>query len=379
MKQFENRLKELLSDQELFLFMQSLDNEFKKSIRINPLRTPIEINLGEKLSWCDRGYFFNIQTLGVKPNLHPALLSGRAFIQEAGAMEVVEYLDVQPGMYVLDLCAAPGAKSTQIGEKLKDTGWLVSNEVVRDRARVLDALLMRHGISRSTVYNLKPHELSLRFQNKFDRILVDAPCSGESLFAKRNEKRKDVSNKEVKQCQKRQLSILDSAVQMLKAGGKLIYSTCTYSKDENENVIDSFLKNHIEFELQSQHRRWPHKDKVPGGYFAVIVKKGHWVKDVIDLSSFFDNTHGLLRAGLKRWNGELDLYAHAMDLFYADKGAFSGDYKIKRDEISKFLMSSTVDITDGVYRLLDSDSAVVMGCFRVVNKKLTLLIPKAVL
>lgn len=380
MKQFETRLKELLDDQELFLFLESLKKEPRKSIRLNPLRKPVHLEVAEKIPWCDRGYFFDIKKFGAKPNLHPALLSGSVFIQEAGAMEVVENLDVHPGMNVLDLCAAPGAKSTHIGEFLKGEGWLVANEVVRERVKVLDALLMRHGVSNSAVYSLKPHELAERFSDTFDRILVDAPCSGESLFAKRKEKRTDVSNKEVKQCQKRQLSILDSASQMLLAGGKMIYSTCTYARHENEDVIEAFLTEHKDFDLVSEHRRWPHRDGVPGGYFAVLTKNGTNDRKKITEFDFFKNINGLLRAGLKRWNGTQDLYALTMDAFLQ-----TDDYlpvvTIESDQILKEIENQK--LSDQSYKIIFKDKKMnlsfIVGACTVLKSKITLHIPRFVL
>jgi len=135
-------------------------------------------------SWCERGFFISAGTSS-KLGSHPLTGAGLLYLQEPGAMEAVEWLDPQPGELILDLCAAPGGKSTQIAEKLGGKGWLVANDPVQARAERLEALLARHGALNSSVYSLDPTSMAENFSACFDRVLVDAPCSGESLFAKR--------------------------------------------------------------------------------------------------------------------------------------------------------------------------------------------------
>jgi 16S rRNA C967 or C1407 C5-methylase (RsmB/RsmF family) len=336
-KKFQERMKGVLPPEELpsfFSALEAMGKDPRKSIRLRRDLAPdskwsavrlVEegIPLGEKVAWYDRGYFFDLARMQPHPSQHPLVAAGIVFIQEAGAMEVVPELAIEPDHLVLDLCAAPGAKSTHIGEYLGEKGWLVANEPVRDRAKLLDVILARHGIGNSTVYNLEPHRLAKIFPGIFDRILVDAPCSGESLFAKRDEKRSDVTDKEVERCALRQNAILASAAKMLAPGGRLVYSTCAYSQTENEEVTARFLADHAEFHFRKETRRFPHRDGVPGGYFAVIERKGAPGSEngadrgmrlaLLREAIRFHGDRGLVRDGTARWDRAPDPYAIALD------------------------------------------------------------------
>lgn len=335
MKKFTERMQGVLPPEELPAFFRALDElgaRPRKSIRLrrdlSPERaarwTParfaeLGIPIGEPVPWYAHGYFFDLARMTPHPSRHPVVATGLGFIQEAGAMEVVPALEVAPDHLVLDLCAAPGAKSTHLGEYLGAEGWLVANEPDRERARLLDAILARHGIGNSTVYNLDPHRLADRFSGLFDRILVDAPCSGESLFAKRVEKRKDVSHKDVERCALRQRAILANAWRMLAPGGRLVYSTCAYSRTENEDVVAGFRAENPEARLVREGRRFPHRDGVPGGYFAVLERAGEGEStrtergEALRAAVREGGTSGLVRDGRVRWDGELDPYVVTMD------------------------------------------------------------------
>ena len=200
----------------------------------------------KKTPFCDEGFYIpsDVKSIGNNP-LHHA---GAFYVQEPSATSAVTMLDVREGDYVLDLCAAPGGKSTQIGAKLNGTGLLWSNEIVRSRANILLSNIERMGISNAVVSNCRPDELCKRLENRFDRILVDAPCSGEGMFRK-NDAEREWSIEHVKSCAARQLLILNSAKDALKNGGYMVYSTCTFSKEENEGVISRFLTENPDFEL----------------------------------------------------------------------------------------------------------------------------------
>jgi 16S rRNA C967 or C1407 C5-methylase (RsmB/RsmF family) len=365
MKKFQERMKGVLPPEELPSFFSALEEMGKdprKSIRLRrdlpsdtkwtPARLVEEgIPLGERVPWYDRGYFFDLARMEPHPSRHPLVAAGLVFIQEAGAMEVVPELGVKPHHLVLDLCAAPGAKSSQIGEYLGQSpggasGWLVANEPVRERAKLLDAILARHGIGNSTVYNLEPHRLAKVFPEVFDRILVDAPCSGESLFAKREEKRGDVTDKEVDRCALRQTAILESAARMLAPGGCIVYSTCAYSRVENEEVTSAFLDRHPEFRLQKEVRRYPHRDGVPGGYFAVLVHSGGGVVhpsfsarcERLQEGIRTQGDRGLVRDGLMRWDHAPDHYAIALDRKTPEKAPLEFEIReLSREEAVAFL------------------------------------------
>jgi 16S rRNA C967 or C1407 C5-methylase (RsmB/RsmF family) len=334
MIKFEERMQGVLPLEELpsfFAVLTEMGQRPRKSLRIRRDLEPaalqkwtqakfreIGIPLEEVIRWYPEGFYFDLKKFDPHPSRHPAIAAGLVFIQEAGAMEVVPALEVEPYHLVLDLCAAPGAKSTHIGEYLGPEGILVANEPHRDRAKLLDVILARHGIGNSTIYNLEPHQLAKTFPDLFDRILVDAPCSGESLFAKRNEKRKDVSHKEVERCALRQSAILENGARMLAPGGRIVYATCAYSRVENEDVVETFLESHSEFHLVREQRRFPHRDFVPGGYFAVLERAGespHRMERLEKLRSGVRaiGSSGLVRDGVLRWDGHPDSYARALD------------------------------------------------------------------
>lgn len=252
MNDFLLRMKSLLGDEfdEFLKFYNS--DDFIKGLRVNTLKCSpkklcslLDFEL-KKTPFCDEGFYIpsDVKSIGNNP-LHHA---GAFYVQEPSATSAVTMLDVREGDYVLDLCAAPGGKSTQIGAKLNGTGLLWSNEIVRNRANILLSNIERMGISNAVVSNCRPDELCKRLENRFDRILVDAPCSGEGMFRK-NDAEREWSVEHVKSCAARQLLILNSAKNALKNGGYMVYSTCTFSKEENEGVISRFLAENPDFEL----------------------------------------------------------------------------------------------------------------------------------
>lgn len=171
-------------------------------------------------------------------------------------MAPVGLLDVKPGHRVLDLCAAPGGKTTQIAEKLRGEGLLVCNEIHPKRARILSSNIERLGVTNALVLNEHPAKLAEKFPRYFDRILVDAPCSGEGMFRKEDAAVNDWSPEIVSMCAARQTEILNSASQMLAPGGVLVYSTCTFAPEENEGVISHFLLSHKDFSVKAVDAPW---------------------------------------------------------------------------------------------------------------------------
>lgn len=288
MNDFLLRMKSLLGDEfEEFLKFYSAENF--RGLRINTLKCDFD-KLGSLLDFelvqtpfCKDGYYIpnGIEGLGNNP-LHHA---GAFYIQEPSATSAVEMLDVKQGDFVLDLCAAPGGKSTQIGAKLCGTGLLWSNEIVRSRANILLSNIERMGIFNAVVSNCHPDALCSRLSGQFDKILVDAPCSGEGMFRKNNEAQTEWSVEHVKSCAQRQLLILNSAKNALKDGGAMVYSTCTFSHEENEDVIEKFLAENPDFELEDANvsfgrpalglaRRILPMDGGEGHFAAKLRKKG---------------------------------------------------------------------------------------------------------
>lgn len=189
-------------------------------------------------------------------------------------MAPVPLLEVQPGERVLDLCAAPGGKSTQIAAALKGEGLLVSNEIHPARAKILSENVERMGIRNACVTNETPARLAEVFPEYFDRILVDAPCSGEGMFRKNEAACEEWSPENVELCASRQDEILGCAARMLRPGGRLVYSTCTFAPQENEGSISRFVERHPEFSVLDSLRLWPHKIKGEGHFAAVLQKAG---------------------------------------------------------------------------------------------------------
>lgn len=193
---------------------------------------------GEKADYAQEG-----------PGRHPYHEAGVYYIQEPSAMAPVAFLGVKPGEKILDLCAAPGGKSTQIAGRMQGQGLLVSNEIHPQRARILSENVERLGIRNCLVLNESPERLAEIFPDYFDRILVDAPCSGEGMFRKNENAGEEWSPENVEQCAARQDGILDCAVAMLRPGGRLVYSTCTFAPQEDEGSVSRLLDRHPEMEI----------------------------------------------------------------------------------------------------------------------------------
>ena len=247
----------------------------------------------QKVPWCDNGYFLNNDEFNeIRPGKHPLHEAGAYYIQEPSAMAPVAYMDIRPGDRVLDLCASPGGKSTQIAALLRGEGILVSNEIMPDRAKILSENIERMGVRNALVISEDPRNISDRFYGFFDKILVDAPCSGEGMFRRSETAINEWSLDNVANCAKRQEWILDEAAKMLRENGTLCYSTCTFSKEENELQIVNFLERHEEFSLGEMTqfdgmrqgfaageyesvgvRIFPHEANCEGHYLCKLVKK----------------------------------------------------------------------------------------------------------
>lgn len=205
----------------------------------------------------------------------PYHVAGLFYMQEPSAMSVVANSDITPGMKVLDLCAAPGGKSGGIAARLSGKGLLISNEPILSRAKLLVQNLERLGVMNAAVTNVYPNSISKLLPRFFDRVLVDAPCSGEGMFRKDERAIAEWSPEHVLSCAVRQKAILNSAAECVAPKGKLIYSTCTFSHEENEGVIDEFLATHPEFELEFIQRYYPHTCCGEGHFLARLAFSGN--------------------------------------------------------------------------------------------------------
>ncbi|MCI8496761.1 MAG: hypothetical protein HFE85_00745 [Clostridiales bacterium] len=248
------RMQQMLKD-EYPHFEEGLLQKPLRGIRVNTLKCPAERFL-QKSPFPLTPSPFAKDSFYVPPEqeglgLHPYHHAGVYYVQEPSASCAVTALEVQPGDRVLDLCAAPGGKSTQIAAALKGQGLLWSNEAVKSRTGALLSNLERIGAANAVISSAYPSELCGRLSGFFDRVLVDAPCSGEGMFRKEPAAVEHWSEANVKACAERQLSILNDAAGCLRAGGRLVYSTCTFSREENEGVVEAFLRENPEFELVS--------------------------------------------------------------------------------------------------------------------------------
>ncbi|QEK13589.1 NOL1/NOP2/sun family putative RNA methylase [Crassaminicella thermophila] len=298
-REFEERMKKLLKE-EYESFIKTYNEMKTQGLRVNTLKIDIDEFLKishfklNKVLWAEEGFYYKEED---KPGKNPYHEAGLYYIQEPSAMAVGTLLNPQPGDRVLDLCAAPGGKSTHIAAKLKGEGLLVANEIYPARSKILSQNIERMGIKNCIVTNESPQKLSMKFKNFFHRILVDAPCSGEGMFRKDPATCREWSLDNVSMCAQRQLDILEEAQKMLMPEGILVYSTCTFSHEENEGVIEKFLKKHPEFtieevkgfegfshgredwilseelSLRKTIRLWPHKLKGEGHFIAVLKKQ----------------------------------------------------------------------------------------------------------
>ena len=281
---FLTRIKAQLGD-EYEAFLQSLERPRAVALRFNPLKgerpsLPFE---GESVPWEPEGVYYDP---AARPGLHPYHEAGVYYLQEASAMSAVSLLDPQPGERVCDLCAAPGGKTTQIAGRMKGQGFLLCNEYSPKRAKILSQNIERMGVANALVTNETTEKLAAMLPGYFDRVLIDAPCSGEGMFRKEEAAVTDWSQETVEMCARRQADILDAGAKLLHPGGRLVYSTCTFAPEENEQAIAAFLQRNPDFELEDveapwftkvavgQFRLWPHKLLGEGHFAAVLRKQG---------------------------------------------------------------------------------------------------------
>lgn len=304
---FEARMRQLLG-QEFEEFLFCYENDKYQALRLNPLKkglqggdTPyIKDVCKEPVPWAKDAFYYDKEE---RPGKHPYHEMGVYYIQEPSAMSAAAVLAPKPGMRVLDLCAAPGGKTTQLASYLMQQGLLVANEIHPARAKILSTNVERMGITNGIVTNEDSGTLADHFGCYFHAILVDSPCSGEGMFRKNPEAMEEWSPENVELCAARSEEILDNAARMLLPGGTLVYSTCTFAPEENEQEIANFLAKHEEFslvsvdfpqfekgrwewlkeeqqketvasEIEKTMRLWPHKLHGEGHFVACLKKAG---------------------------------------------------------------------------------------------------------
>lgn len=300
---FLGKMERLLGD-ELSAFLASYGEERLFGLRVNTLKLSAEqfrelTRFGlEPVRWTETGFYYSE---GERPGKHPHYHAGLYYIQEPSAMAPAELLDIRPGDRVLDLCAAPGGKTTQLAGKLQGTGVLVANDVHPDRVKALVKNIELSGVRNAIVLNEDPGKLIGPFAGYFDKILIDAPCSGEGMFRKEEDMAKAWRPDWPQKYAAMQRILLRQAAELLRPGGQMAYSTCTFSPEENEAMIAEFLEAHPDFEVErigersgwmpgrpdwigesggrgsevaGTARLWPHRLAGEGHYVALLRHSG---------------------------------------------------------------------------------------------------------
>ena len=294
-EKFELRMKEMLKNEY---------DDFIKSMDETPIFTGIRINTSkdgaekavleefgslERVPWCENGFYADKSKISGNHSYH---ISGLFYFQEPSAMSTVSALPIESGDYILDLCAAPGGKATQAGALLGSEGLLVANEIIKNRANILSDNIERFGLTNAVVTNETPQKLAEKYPHFFDKIIVDAPCSGEGMFRKEPQAVDEWSVEHTVSCGTRQKHILDCAMKMLKGGGYIVYSTCTFAPEENEQVCAYMLENYnveliepqnldmlsqgkmewsmSDYDMTKTRRIFPHKNKGEGHFVALF-------------------------------------------------------------------------------------------------------------
>ncbi len=279
---FLQRMEKMLGE-EYPAFLESLERPRAVALRFNPLKgeAPKLPFVQNPVPWEPNGYYYDPES---RPGLHPYHEAGVYYLQEASAMSAVALLDPQPGERICDLCAAPGGKTTQIAGRMLGQGFLLCNEINPKRAKILSRNIERMGVANALVTGEHPGRLAEKYPGFFDRVLIDAPCSGEGMFRKEEAAVTDWSQETVEMCARRQAEILCSGGALVKPGGRLVYSTCTFAPEENEWQVARFLENHPEFVREDVDAPWftpagegafrllPHK-LLGEGHFVAVLRK----------------------------------------------------------------------------------------------------------
>ncbi len=296
------RMKELLGDA-YSAFLASYERDMQRGLRINPIKTDVNAVLSalsdlplRPIPYASCGYYLDCAAVGT--GNHPLHHAGAFYLQEPAAMLPVASAVIKPGDYVLDVCAAPGGKSTQLAALIGEDGLLVSNEFVPSRAKILLSNIERLGVPNAIVTNTDAAHLRTWYEGCFDVVVVDAPCSGEGMFRKNEDAIAEWSEENVAMCAQRSFEIITDAAYCLRNGGTLIYSTCTFAPEENEALIARFLAEHPDYtvaalpdivramttpgiqvpdcreDLSQSARCYPHVTGGEGQYVCVLKKSG---------------------------------------------------------------------------------------------------------
>ena len=296
-EKFLERMKKILGES-YSEFEEALSRPSVRAVRVNGIKTDDETFLtcfdGElsPIPYARGGYIPSVQEgLGTTPEHH----AGMIYVQDGGAMATVNAATVKEGWWVLDSCSAPGGKASQLAELIGDSGFLLANEYVPKRAKTIVSNFERLGVKNAMVVSYDTKELGKMFSECFDLVLCDAPCSGEGMFRKYEDAQTEWSEENVELCARRQWEILENVIPLVRGGGYLLYSTCTYAPEENENMIERVLEEHPDMhvcelseavvratsdaipsekypEISLTRRFYPHASEGEGQYIALLKK-----------------------------------------------------------------------------------------------------------
>ena len=297
-ERFIIKMKEYLGEEGFLEYENELSRSSKRALRVNSIKKPSSIPFDlTPVPYCENGYYFEYDKIGSHP-LHHA---GGVYVQEPAAMVPIASLEIKPDFRILDTCAAPGGKSTQAAAFLGENGFIISNEINPSRKKVLSGNIERLGLLNAVVTSCDIETLTEDFGYFFDLVIVDAPCSGEGMFRKEPDALKDWSPENVSLCAERQTEIIRSASRAVAGGGYLLYSTCTFSREENEDIVNSFLEDNPDFSLVApkeeilpytlpsltdvrMRRFYPHIASGEGQFTAIMKREGSEKREFVGSS-----------------------------------------------------------------------------------------------
>ena len=284
-REYSERMQILLGD-EYEDYLNEFNSSPVRAFRVNTNKISVEdfekINVfsKDKVPYVDNAFYLDYDKIGNHPYHH----AGMIYVQEPAAMAPAECIEVNPDWKILDMCAAPGGKSTQLKNKLGENGILVSNEIIPSRCKILTGNIERLGLRNCVTTCMDTAKLARTFPKTFNLVMCDAPCSGEGMFRKEEIAIDEWSTENVTMCAQRQSEILENAAKLVADGGYIIYATCTFSLEENEMTVDSFLKSHPEFELV------PVTERVKNSTADGITFDGCACKDISFARRFYPHT-----------------------------------------------------------------------------------------
>ena len=335
-KLFEDRMRKLLGE-EYETYLECYQKPHYGGVRVNTLKsTPEDFEricpfAIKRIPWVKNGYFYDTKE---QPAKHPYYYGGLYYIQEPSAMTPASLLPINPGDRVLDVCAAPGGKSTELGARLQGEGVLVSNDISNSRAKALLKNIELFGIRNALVLSEAPNKLVDYFEGYFDKILIDAPCSGEGMFRKSPAIMKNWEQYGVDYYNKLQKEIILFAARMLKPGGYLLYSTCTFSPEENEGTIAFLMEQYPEFHVVKSLPEENEQIQNEVHYEGFDQGKPHWLDELSNPPLISEERKAELKNCIRLWPHKIDGEGHFITLLHknAEESIASGKYPISNEK-----------------------------------------------